>query len=492
VADRAALLIAIDSFFEAAPPIPYAGSDATELHRSLPALGYDLEKCILLTGNRTTKASIESHLARLPKLIGKADSLLVLFVTRAFSHKGRGQLLCADTLVPDLPGTSLPLAELVQALSKFKCGEVTVLLDLDPLSLTGEMVPSGLDEEELSTLLANTPNMAALLACEPGTRSYESGQLRHGIWRHHLIEAFTGKSRTGTGKDGILTAAGLQAYLEDAVPKTLRRTYETPQEQHPCLLGCSIGNVVADLSSLLVDGGELLDPSRMRRIVFRSERTGRVKDLSGYRKTHSLPDRANDWARKYVNRIAGADIKSELDEVFERIREQFHYKRKDLDVAAERDGIGFIRTPEFEYTVSLSVNPANPTEVIWKREIGRLPGPEFIRASSFQAVFGSMFDRLIFEFSLPVNVAEFVDRFEDSPLEGVKVAVDSDANAAEVVLAGFAGRVTVTPDTVTIQGQSGNSVSLLEQFLTFLQKFRGLDETKALDRLDRDSRPGTH
>ena len=54
------------------------------------------------------------------------------------------------------------------------------------------------------------------------------------------------------------------------------------------------------------------------------------------------------------------------------------------------------------------------------------------------------------------------------------------ANAAEVVLAGFTGKVTVTPEAVVIQGRPGSSASLLEQFLTFLRKFSGLGEPKAL------------
>src|SRR5207249_13464 len=113
-----------------------------------------------------------------------------------------------------------------------------------------------------------------------------------------------------------------------------------------------------------------------------------------------------------------------------------------------------------EYTVSLAVNQDEPTEVIWRREIGRLSGPEFVRSAGFQAVFGSMFDRLVFEFAVPVDVAEFVDRIEDSPPEGVKVGVASDANVAEIALTGFAGKVIVTPEAVTIEGRAGNSATL--------------------------------
>jgi hypothetical protein len=481
VADRAALVIAVETFFEAGPPVPYAAADCAELLRALPAVGYDPERCRLVAGTRTTKAAIESNLRRLPKLAGKADTLLVLVVTRGFTHGGRGYLACSDTIADDLAETSIPVADLIAALHKTKCKEIVLLLDVDPLTRSGEIMPSGLHEGELRGLFEESPRAVCLLAGGPGERSHESAQLRHGIWRHHLLEALTGRVRSGIGKDGTLTAAALQAYLADAVPRTLRRSYETPQEQTPVLLGEAHSvAIVADLAGVPGGGGELLDPGRMRRVVFRSESIGKVKDLAGYRKSHSLPDRANEWARKYVNRSAAPDIKADLDRVFDMVRDEFGYKRKDLEVSAERDGLGFIRTPEFEYTISLEVNPAEPSEVIWRREVGRMSGPEFVRSRPFQSVFGSMFDRLVFEFDAPVNVAEFVDRLEESPPEGVKVAVASDANAAEITLAGFAGKVTVEKDAVTIHGRAGAPANLLEQFLTFLRRFAGLGEPKAL------------
>jgi Caspase domain len=481
VPDRAALIIAVETFFEAAPPVPFAAADCAELHRALPAAGYNPAKCFLVAGTRTTKAGIESHLRRLPKLIDKADSLLVLIVSRGFTHKNHGYLACADTLAADAAETSLAIVDLFAALNRTKCKEIAVLFDADSFLFPGEMVPSGLDADELQKLFAGSSTCIGMLSCEPGMRSFESGTLRHGIWRHHLIEMLTGKVRTGVGKDGTLTANALHEFLVDAVSRTLRRTYDAAEEQVPQLYGdANRDMVIADLGTLLGPGGELLDPGRMKRVAFRAESIGKIKDLAGHRKSNSLPDRANDWARKYVARAAAADIKADLDSTFDMVREQFGYKRKDLDVSAERDGMGYIRTPDFEYTVSVSVNPDEPSEVIWQREIGRLSGPEFVRSEGFQAVFGTMFDRLVFEFALPVDVADFVDRIEDSPPEGVKIAVASDANQAEIVLAGFAGKVLVTPESVIIQGHTGNSANLLDQFLAFLRKFTGLGEAKSL------------
>src|SRR5205823_9382286 len=97
VGDRAALLIAVETFFEAGPIVPYAAADCAELLRALPAAGYAQERCTLLAAHRTTKAVIEATLKRLPKLVGDAPSLLVLVVSRGFSVKGKGYVACADT-----------------------------------------------------------------------------------------------------------------------------------------------------------------------------------------------------------------------------------------------------------------------------------------------------------------------------------------------------------------------------------------------------------
>jgi hypothetical protein len=482
VADRAALVIAVETFFEAGPVVPYAAADCAELVRALPAVGYPPGRCVLLAAHRTTKGVIEATLKRLPKVAGDAASLLVLVVSRGFSAKGRGYIACADTIGPDPFETALPVADLLAAVGKVKAKEVAVLLDIDPLTLAeAKAARPGLDGAELAAFFDNSPRCVGLTACAEDERSFESGHARHGIWRMHLIEALTGKTRTGVRADGTFTAAALHAFLADAVPRTLRRAYEAPREQTPTLYGeANAAAVVADLGKVLGPGADLLDPARLKRVVFRADTPGQVKDLAGYRKTHTLPERANDWARKYVNRVAAADIKGDLDTTFDMVRETFGYKRKDLDVSAERDGLGFIRTPDFEYTVTVGVNPADPAAVVWRREVGRLSGPEFVRSRGFRDVFGTTFDQLVFEFAAPVDVAEFVDRIEDAPPEGVKVHVASDSGAAVVALAGFAGRVSVTRDAVTIEGPPGNPAGLLEQFLTFLRKFGPLGEPKAL------------
>lgn len=480
--ERAALLIAVESYFEAASPIPYASADLGELARALPEARYRREKCFQITSHRTTKASLDSHLQRLPKLVGKVETLLVAIVARGFSHKGKGYLACMDTLTADPIETSLPIADLIAALHRTRCREIVVLLDADPLEMEG-MEP-GLNREELTKLFDDSPSCVGLLASEPGERSHESGTLRHGIWRHHVIEAFTGTARAALAKDGTLSAASLQAFLEEAVPRTARRTGDKPLSQTPVLFGeANAAVVVTDLSHLSKPtDAELLDPARLKRIVFRAETSGRIKDLAGFRKSHALPDRANDYAKKFLARTAMPDIQADLDATFDAIRDAFGYRRKDLDVSAERDGHGFLRAPDFDYSVSASIDPDDPSKLIWRREIGRLHDADFIRGEAFTRVFGRAFDRLVFEFAVPVDVAAFVDRIEDNTPEGIKVSAGSSGDTCEIAIEGFVGKVMIERRSLTIEGRSANSSGLLDQFLAFLAKFGPLGESKALVR----------
>ncbi|MCS6866136.1 MAG: caspase family protein [Gemmataceae bacterium] len=484
MSQRAAVVIAVENFFELGPPLPYATSDAAELLRTLPGAGYNPAKCLLLTSTRTTKAVIESHLQRLPKLLGPVDALLVFIATRGFHLKTKtSYLVCADTIPSDPAATAMTVAEVVAAVRRVRCPEVTFLFDVESLPALAEApeLKPGLVGSELEALFTGKYPSACLLSCQPGERSFESGQLRRGIWRHHVIQALAGQCGRRRRADSTLTAAALHDYLTEAVPRTLRHSYETPPEQTPRLLGETFSAaVIADFRQQRSTAAEGLDTARLKRVVLRAESHGRVKELAGFRKTHTLPERANEWARKFVHRIGAADIQADVDATFARLREAFGYRRKELDVSTDRAGVGFIRTPDFEYTVSLDLNPEQPSAVIWRRELARMASLELFHSPPFRTVFGSLFDQLVFEFAVPVDVAEWVDRIEEQPLAGVNVRVASDAGTAIITLAGFRGQLHLTRHAVTIHGRAGDPASLLEQFLVFLRKFRGIGEPAML------------
>jgi hypothetical protein len=217
----------------------------------------------------------------------------------------------------------------------------------------------------------------------------------------------------------------------------------------------------------------LPDFKELKRIAFRVETSGRVKELRGFIKGHSVPDHDSATARKFVARIAEADIKSDLDETYQAIRDGFGFKRRQLESSVE-DGIGVIHTPRFDYSASVHLDPEKSTSVIWRREVSAFRDPAMVRAPEFLAAFGNLFNVLVFEFARPISLEEFIDRIEDESEHrpGVKVRCSSDASTCEITLAGFRGAIRIDRTHLAIEGrQSPTAASLLDQFLAFLERF---------------------
>jgi hypothetical protein len=485
VADRWAFVVAIDKFLNPGlGTVPYAEAGAKAVADSLAAAGYPRQNQFVLTGQHATRAVVESRLRKLKKAVRRGDTVLAYVAGRGFARAGAGFLACWDTLPDDLTETSLPLADLV-AVSSPKVGQAVFLFDVGagprPANVQPADIVPHLDQDGLGTLFEDSDNAACLTATQGDEESHAAAALKGSVWTYLLIAARAGRAAKAADREGRVTARSLQKFIEAEAPRVLRKHFEAGVEQTPQLFGGATA-VVADLSHVLgaADGGSLLDPERLRRVLFRSESLGRVKDLTHWRKTFDVPTDARPSAKRFVARIATADVQADLDAVFEAARERLGYRRKDLDVGTGPDGVGTVRTPDFEYTVTAALDPDDATRVLWRREVGQFTDPAFPRGPGLEAVFGKLFDQLVFEFASAVDVAALVDRLEDRPPKGAKVQVASDGRSCDITLAGFAGRVTVDRHALTIRGRAGNAAGLLDQFLTFLRTVGPLGEQPML------------
>ena len=483
MADRWAFIVATDRHLDPAlGTTPYAESGAKALSDALATAGYPKDRQVALLGQHATKAVVESRLRKLKKALKRGDEVLAFFAGRGFSKTAGGSnlLACWDTQPDDLQETALTLESFVTALTASKAGQVVIFIDVgrppgvaDPQA---EWEPHH-DAGEFADLLDQSPKAVALRSCDDWQGSHESAALKASLWAHLVTEAVAGRAAKALDKDGRVTALSLHRFIEDELPRLLRKHFDAGASQFPMLFGeQNAAAVIADLSARDAGAGFLLDPDRLRRVVFRAESTVRVKDLTAWRKTYDLPEAAGPSSRKFVARVANPDVKTDLDLVYEAARQALGYRRKDVTVETGPDGFGCVRTPDFEYTVTASLDPDDPTRVAWRREAGGFADPAFVRGPDFAAVFGKLFDALAFEFRSPVDVEELVDRLEDRPPKGAKVQVASDGSSCDILLAGFAGRVTVDRHSLTVRGRAGNAAGLLDQLLAFLSAVGPLGE----------------
>ena len=477
---RAAIAVAVERFFEAGPPLPWAISDAQAfLHALVHSAGYAPDHTHLWSHHHVTQAALWSHLRRASTLWQDVETLLILWITRTWISSYRTYLACADTLRDDPEATALPFEDVYRQVEQATASARAIiwLCDFSPLPLVSDAGQPGWNEAELTRFA--TGKHIILTAAAGSQESWTSASLQSGIWRHHLLAALQGQVPETLDTAGRLTVGSLHRFLIQAVPRTLRKTFEDHRQQTPmCFPDLTQGHaaslsewVLATFTPSCANPLEWLIPSRIKRILFRSETIGRVKDLSGFRKNHTVPERATQQARRFVQRIGITDLKADLERMHERIRAHFGYKRKEIDTMCEDTGDGTIHTPDFEYTVQLELDESNPAQVIWRREVGQWSSVHVIHQPAFREVFGEVVDRLVFEFHEPLDIAAYADRWEAEAPPGTEVHVDSETTQVEIALWGLTGRIHVTADGVTITGRLGVPTTLLEQFLGFLQKY---------------------
>lgn len=458
MANVRALIVAIEKPLHAERGgVPSAESDAARF-----AAAFGAANCTVLAGKFATKAAVESRLRKFKKLVRKGDRAIVVWLGRGHSTNGRGYLNCWDSLPDDPQDTALSVSDLIVTVKSWKVDESLFLL----------AVP-GIDLLELEA----DPNFVVLLACRPDEEPLASPEIPGGVWSQLVVEAIDGRARKARDLTGSLTARSLQAYIEAELPRRLRRHFDADAAQTPLLLG---DGTILDASAANDSDDAILDAGRLRRVVFRSETTAAVRELTEFRKSFSLPTKAGSASRKFVQRLAAADIRSELDRVTELSRERFGYRRRDLTVVAGQDGTGSLRTPDFEFAISVDLDPSDPTRLVWRRELGRFSDLDFARSTEFGAGFGPAYDQLVFELARPLNVVEFVDRLEDSPLPGTKLTLGTDATTCEISLRGFAGTITIARSAVVVRGRTSQAVGLFDLLLEFLTRFGPLGEPLAL------------
>jgi hypothetical protein len=445
-------------------PCPFAADEVRGLAGHLKTVGIAKSHQTVLVGPAATRSAAESRLRRLGQSLSPADTVWFVFAGPAFAEDGRGFLACADTLADDRAATALALADGFRLLSATGA-TVRFLLDAPGLN------------EELADLFPTDGPHVALTASESDQPSHAAAGRR--LWLQLVGDALAGQAPDALDGDR-LTAGSLHDWAKKELPRAVRKVISAPKKQTPQIFGPE-NAILATVSATAKRPARRLDMKQLRRIVFRGETRDKVKALSGFQKNFKVPEAATPSAQKWTYRMAADDLRAEVEETYNALREHLGFKRKDLESTVGSDGFGFIRTPSFDFSVSVSLDPDDPSSVVWRREVSQVSDPDVLRADGFRRVFGGTLDTLQFDFEKPIDVEDLVDRIEDDPPPGVRVRVASDASACEVTVQGFGGRIHVERASLRVEGRPGLSPdSLVEQFFAFQSRFGGKKGLPAL------------
>jgi hypothetical protein len=241
----AALLIGIGDYLHAerVQPLRYAARDARALARSLvnrELCGFPTERVAVLADRRARRDSIVQRLSHwLPEQARGAELALIYFAghgtVRPVGPREEGYLLPYDTDPDNVAGRGVAMSDLAAWIDAIDARAVVVCLDCchagKVLTPRGEAEPEETRNLELrpAVLQRITGKGRFLIAsCDEGQKSFESAELRHGLFTYHLLRGIRGAAdRDGDGRVGI---AELFNYVAGAVARDAREKFGCEQK----------------------------------------------------------------------------------------------------------------------------------------------------------------------------------------------------------------------------------------------------------------------
>ncbi|WP_229703541.1 Hsp70 family protein [Streptomyces albiflavescens] len=178
-----------------------------------------------LPGAGPTKHNVIRTLSKLAKhAAAPIDRLFFFFSGHGFHSTSDGDdyLITSESLTDALEDTSLNFVFLVRMLRATGAQHVVLLLDACRTPVAGgKSLFAAAEKVDVERLCP--PGMVSFCSCGPGTSSYESEQLKSGIFTEALYNAFGDEGR-------CVTVEHLDGYLTAHVPR-LARQYEKPVQE---------------------------------------------------------------------------------------------------------------------------------------------------------------------------------------------------------------------------------------------------------------------
>lgn len=472
-----AIVIAIEGYSDAdIADVRFAQNDAEQFASALRELDFDAADQTVLINSQATKTTIESKVRQVTADLKNDDTLFFFYAGHGFSKDKANYITCFDTQPLDLAPTSIELQWVLEQIRSSRCKQSAIFLDVCGRGVLPEPDASGVDNGlvagDLDDFFVANEHCVGFAACQPGEESRPSGQVKHSAWTFNIIEAFRGNAKSALEAETMLTANSLQKFLSTSVQQTLKEAYADQKDQTPWMIGSSAKEfLLADLTDLFnrrSDGLSTNDRQVMNASLLR-RRAGQIRNLSGFKKSHKVPDDVTDRAIAFVASISGAEVQEDLEEKFASLKKAFKFKRKELSIANEDDGTGTIVTPYFNYSISISLDPEDSSGVVWEWAVDAIKEPDKIFSDEFSDVFGREFDTV--EFSMPIDVEEFIDQVEELDADDIEIAYDMDATSCSLTVEGVDGKIEVTSETLAMVNSSPTTPRLmLESFFQIQRK----------------------
>ena len=176
----------------------------------------------LLTNEGATYADLTNEIVGRAYGLGSDDLFIFYYAGHGFHDDSGNRLTVWDTNLVNVRGSTLGVEEhILGPLRRSECQRVLAFVDAcaSRFKPIGRKAVTALDAAEFGKLLKTAAFNAVFLSCRAGEESFPDRDLGHGVWTHYLLRALNGQAAEAIDQRGFITAATLQDYLRQEVPR---------------------------------------------------------------------------------------------------------------------------------------------------------------------------------------------------------------------------------------------------------------------------------
>ncbi len=181
--------------------------------------------------------------------------------------------------------------------------------------------------------------------------------------------------------------------------------------------------------------GDELTPI-IQQIRFVGTSAGTVKTLSAFKKSHhTVPEAVNSATQGFLAKLCADELAAEAETYFQRAREIFGYKRKDLTLDLSSPSATLI-SRDFTFEVVYGLNETEPAEYVVARRLSAVRHGDFLRTAETDDFFAGVFSELVFALSKGARVEDVIDAIEGLPTDEERsLSVNYPSDCAHCTLA---------------------------------------------------------
>jgi hypothetical protein len=150
----------------------------------------------------------------------------------------------------------------------------------------------------------------------------------------------------------------------------------------------------------------------VQQIRFVGRGGGAVKMLSGFKKSHhTLPDAVNASTTAFLAKLCAGELAEEAEAFFQKAREGFGYKRKDLSLDVTSPS-AVLTAKDFTLEWAYALDESDPAAWTLVRTLHGVVSSDFLSTPECAEVFGGLFSELVFALTKGVSVEAVIDAVE--------------------------------------------------------------------------------